>query len=89
MMIKWCRMVWHSLMSQPVLWLGDIVSTIAIFTLFFDKTSFSVKVTLVPLAFATWIVNVAYDSLGVDGTITVASYMIIVYSCTRAFNPSI
>ena len=65
--------------------LGDIVSTN---TLFFDKTSFSVKVTLVPLAFATWIVNVAYDSLGVDGTITVASYMIS-FTVALAFNPSI
>ena len=36
---------------------------------------FSVTVTLVPLAFATLIVNVAYDSLGADGTGTMALYM--------------
>ena len=43
---------------------------------------------LSPLASATLIVNVAYDSLGVDETVAVASYM-APFTVALAFNPSI
>ena len=46
-----------------------------------EEMSFSVIVTLALLAFATWIVNVAYDSLGVDGTVTMGIVYSTVYSC--------
>ena len=53
-----------------------------------EEMSFSVIVKLALLAFATWIVNVAYDSLGVDGTVTVASYT-APFTVAFTFNPSI
>ena len=53
-----------------------------------EEMSFSVTVTLVPLAFATWIVNVAYDSLGADGTGTMALYT-APFTVAFGFNPSI
>ena len=53
-----------------------------------DEMSFSVTVTLSPLAFAIWIVNVAYDSLGVDGTVTVAWYT-APFTVAFTSNPSI
>ena len=53
-----------------------------------EEMSFSVTVTLSLLAFATWIVNVAYDSLGVDGTVAMASYT-APFTVALAFNPSI
>ena len=49
---------------------------------------FEVIVMLSPLALTTLIVNVAYDSLGVDGTVTVASYTAS-FTVAFAFNPSI
>ena len=63
--------------------LGDIVSMNTL-----EEMSFSVTVTLSPLVSATLIVNVAYDSLGVDGIVTVASYM-APFTVALAFNPSI
>ena len=43
---------------------------------------------LSPLAFTACIVNVAYDSLGVEGIVTVASYT-APFTVALAFNPSI